>query len=203
MRYDRLIAAIGCALAVAAAAQADMIVLEGVDAATVTTGDLLDGTSILPATVAVAEIAGLQLTARSGGLDQVVNTTTSSLGINLDAGTDDTDAFDVGEILFLSFSKPVRINQVDFNGFDAGESFALTADGLPISITYDDLANKSSDVYDLSLELAAGTELSFAAGAGSVIGLDGIDITVIPEPATAGLLALGGIGLLAARRMKF
>lgn len=45
---------------------ADMIILEGLDTATETTGDLLDGTRNVGITVGVKEIAGLLITARSG-----------------------------------------------------------------------------------------------------------------------------------------
>ncbi len=203
MKYYTMMTIIGCAAASLSLARADMMVLEGVDASTVTTGDLIDGVAASPLTVGVAEITGLQLTARSGGADQTVNVTTSSLGINADGAGDDTDAFDSGELLYLSFSAPVRINQMDFNVFDAGESFMLQVAGQSaLAISYDDLDNKSSDIYSMSLEIPAGTEVQLSAGSGSVIGLDGIDLAVIPEPATAGLVALGGLAVLVVRRMQ-
>ena len=201
MKYYRHMMAIGCTLAAMASARADVMILEGLDAGTVTTGDLIDDVAAAPFSVAVAEISGLQLTAWSGGADQVVNTTSSSLGINTDAVSDDTDAFEAGELLYLSFSKQIRIDQIDFNVFDAGELFSVTVGGGPaLDITYDALANKSSDVFDLSLVVDADTQIALSAGAGSVIGLDGMDITVIPEPATVGLIGLGGLGLFMARK---
>lgn len=203
MKYWKQVVGMGCVMAATAGVRADMVVLEGVDSSTITTGDLIDGLSLTPATINVAEVPGLQLTAWTGGADQIINTTTSSLGINADGAGDDTDALDAGETLFLSFSQDVRINQIDFNVFDAGESLSLAVNGVtPFDIAYDDLDNKSSDVYSMSLEVPASAQIQFAAGAGSVIGLDGIDITVIPEPATTGLIALGGLGLLAARRIR-
>jgi hypothetical protein len=203
MKHYRRMMVTGMMMAAAATAGADMVKLEGVDSGTVTTGDLIDGVSSVPVTVSVAEISGLQLTAWSGGSDQVVNTTGTSLGINMDAVSDDTDAFEVGETLLFSFSQPIRINQIDFNGFEAGELFSVTVDGgSALDITYDALANKSSDIYDLSLEIGADTAIALTAGTGSVIGLDGIDIAVIPEPATVGLIALGGLSLYVARTKR-
>ena len=89
MTYCRRMMIIGWVLVAITSARADMIVLEGVDSATVTTGDLLDGAAAVPVPVSVAEVAGLQLTAWSGGAGQIINTTSSSLGINLDAVSDD------------------------------------------------------------------------------------------------------------------
>jgi len=203
MYYSKQLLLMVCLIATITGARADIIVLEGVDASTVTTGDLIDGVADSPLTVNVAEIAGLQLTARSGGADQTINVTTSSLGINADGAGDDTDAFENGELMYLSFSESVRINQMDFNLFDAGESFELQVAGQSaLVITYDELDNKSSDVYGMNLEIPAGTEIQFAAGAGSVIGLDGLDIAVIPEPSVISLLSVAGIGVLMIRRLK-
>jgi hypothetical protein len=204
MKDYRHMMVIGTMMAAAVTAGADMVKLEGIDSGTVTTGDLIDGVSSVPLTVSVAEISGLQLTAWSGGSDQVVNTTATSLGINKAAISDDTDALEAGEILLFSFSQPIRINQIDFNGFEDGESFSVSVDGgSALDITYAALANKSSDIYDLSLEIGADTEIALAAGMGSVIGLDGMDIEVIPEPATTGLLLVGGVSLLLIRKKRF
>ena len=189
-------------LTLVAGAGADLLIFEGVDTETITTGDLLDGISSSPVTNNVVEIPNLQLIAWTGGSDQTINTTTSSLGINLDGGSDDTDAFDVGEVLHLAFSKPVQMNLLDFNLFDAGESFTLrVGEESPMVISYDDLANKSSDTFIMNTGVPAYTDIQFFTTGSNVVGLDGMDISVIPEPASAALVILGGLGMLMARRV--
>lgn len=183
-------------------ASASYIVFEGVDSATVTTGDLLDGTDELGRTVEVAEISGLFISARSGASTQVLNATTGSFGINADGSGDDTDAFDSGESMILSFKKDIRINLLDFNLFDdVSESFSITVGGLDsFTIGYNDLSNKTSGWIATNLVVTAGTEIEFSTSSPTPIGLDGIDLDVIPEPAVAGLIGLVCIGVLVVRR---
>jgi hypothetical protein len=188
-------------LVLVAGAGADLLIFEGVDSETITTGDLLDGASIAPVTNHTVEIPSLELIAWTGGEDQTINTTTTSLGINLDGSGDDSDAFDDGEVLHLSFSEPVIMNTLDFNLFDAGESFNVQfgTESMYV-ISYDDLANKSSDTFAFNTEVPAYTDIQFFTTGSDVIGLDGIDVSVIPEPASAALVIIGGLSVLMARR---
>lgn len=182
-------------------ALAQMIFLEGVDAPTVTTGDLLDGTRDAGVTINVQEVGGLAISVRSGGTNQEVNATIESLGINSDDISDVTDAFEAGEKLILSFSRDIRINQFDFNRLGAGESFAVAVDGMaPIEITYEGLTHKGSGFFDTNLVVAANTEIEFFTTGASVIGLDGIDVTVL-EPShglTLSLVSSNGVSFVAA-----
>lgn len=167
-------------LMVAGMVQAQMILLKGVDLPTITTGDLLDGTRNMGTTTNVVEIAGLMVSARSGETNQQINVTSSSLGINFDAAGDLTDVFESGKKLILSFSRDIRINQFDFNRLGAGESFAVAVDGMaPIEITYEGLTNKASGFFNTDLVVAANTEIEFYTTGASVVGLDGIDVTVL------------------------
>jgi len=180
---------------------ADLMVLEGVDTSTITTGDLLDGIDHIGTSVPVVEIPGLFLTARSGGGTQIINATATSLGINTDGGGDDTDAFDAGESMVISFNKDIRVNLLDFNLFEEGDSFAIVVGGTnALSIAYNDLSNKLSDWYATSLVIAAGTEIEFTTSSPTPVGLDGIDLDVIPEPAVLGLIGLAGVSGLVVRR---
>ena len=166
-------------MAVVGAVQAQMIVLEGIDVATVTTGDLLDGADHTGRTNSVVEIAGLEIRARTGGSDQDINVTGASLGITIFGSGDDTDAFEVGEKMILSFNKDIQINRFDFNQFSTDESIMVSIDGIAFEITDSGLSNRSSDYLDTNLVVSADTEIEFFTTGSSVIGLDGLDVTVL------------------------
>ena len=181
---------------------ADTIVLDSSG-----TGALLDGIDLASvgtpaATVAVTEIPGLNITVEginSSFANPEVNVTGTSLGINPD-GDDDTDAFDSAgsESVTFSFDQAVTISQLDFTNFTAGEVFEFAG----ISITNADLSNGTTDVFDFAspLALAAGQSFTLTATAGT-IGIEGIHTTTaVPEPTSAVLLGLAGLGLCVRRR---
>lgn len=182
---------------------ADYMILEGVDSGTITTGDLLDGAGPLGVTVNVVEISDLVITVRSGSELMEINTTTTSFGINADGSTDVTDAFDSGEFLIFSFNKDIRINEVDFNLFDdVDEGFVIAVSGQePVVIGYSDLSNLKSDLYSASIIVPANTDIQFSTASETAIGLDGMELEVIPEPATCTLIALCGCSFLLIRRV--
>ncbi|MCF7817788.1 MAG: hypothetical protein K9M54_07885 [Kiritimatiellales bacterium] len=167
------------ALILAGGVQAQMIVLEGVGGETLTTGDLLDGAGYAGITTNVVEIPGLQITARSGAGDQNINVTVDSLGITIFNSGDDTDAFDPGEKLVVSFNKDIRINRLDFNQFTTNESIMVSIDGIGLEIHDLELSNRTSDYLDTNLFVTANTEIEFYTTGASVVGLDGIDVTVM------------------------
>lgn len=164
------------------------------------TGALLDGIEEAPATIAVIELDDLQLTVTSisGG---ELNVTSTSMGIN---GADDTDT-DVFESAFdqsvsFSFNQTVSITQLDFTHFDEDEIFNF--DGL--SISYEALANKSTDTYEFTTPytIAANTAFELSAKSGE-IGIEGMSLTVVPEPSyTAALLITFGTALMLNSRRR-
>ncbi len=177
---------------VASCAIAQMIVLEGVDGETLTTGDLLDDIDNTGITTNVVEIPGLEITARSGAADQDINVTVDSLGITIFNSGDDTDAFDEGEALILSFNKDIQIHRLDFNQFDVGESITVVIAGEEIEILYSELTHKGSDYLDTNLVVLADTEIEFYTVGSSTVGLDGIDITVLGSDPTLSLVFSNG-----------
>ena len=175
------------ALMTVGSVNAQMMVLEGVDSSTLTTGNLLDNTGSPGITTNVVEIAGLEISARSGETNQQINALVDSLGIDTDGPDDDSDRFEAGEKMILSFSRDIRINQFDLNHFDDGETFTVAVVGMPaIVIAYADLNNKSTDVFDTNLLVEAHTEMEFYTSGDGVVGIDGIDLTMI-EPSSEGV----------------
>ncbi|VGO18249.1 hypothetical protein [Pontiella sulfatireligans] len=181
----------------------EMIVFEGVDASTVTTGDLLEGVSNVWITNTVQEFSGLEMRARSGSGTQSLNANNDYFGINSDIAGEDSRAFDVGETMFLSFDQSVRIDRIDFNLFDSGETFTVKISGMDaVAIRWDDLSQQNQDYIDFAegLEVAANVKIEFYASSGS-IGIDSMNVEMIPEPAVMSFIGLTGFGLLVGRRL--
>ncbi len=168
----------GVIFVMASAVSAQMVFLEG-KSATLTTGDLLDGTDNTGITTNVVEIPGLEITARSGATNQDINVTSGSMGITIFNSGDDTDALEEGEKLILSFNKEIRINRLDFNQFSTGESITLSIGGDVTEIHDLDLSNRNSDYLDTNWVVSAYAEIEFFTTGTSTVGLDGIDITVL------------------------
>ncbi|VGO12133.1 hypothetical protein PDESU_00684 [Pontiella desulfatans] len=159
---------------------AEMVYFKGIDASTITTGDLLEGVRNLGITTNVQEIMGLLISARSGETNQQLNANNSYFGINDTLTTNDVaDAFDVGERMIISFSKDIQVNRLDFNQFTAGESITVSVAGDVFEIHDLELTHRGSDYLDTNLVVAAGAEIEFYTTGSSVVGLDGIDLTVL------------------------
>jgi hypothetical protein len=165
-----------------------------------TTGASLDETTETPTTISVSEIDSLLLTvnAISGG---PINVTATGMGIN-GAEDTDTDTFEsaFNQSVSLSFNQTVSITQLDFTNFDTDEVFSF--DGF--SISYESLSNKTTDIYDFATPyiIAANTAFELAAQSGS-IGIEGMTLTVVPEPSyTAALLITCGTALMLRGRRR-
>ena len=150
------------------------------------------------ATIAVPEINGLFITVHGITADGHLNTTATSLGIN---GTSDTDTSRFESIfnqsVTFSFSQDVSITQLDFTSFENGETF----DFADTSIANTDLTNGTTDTYDFStpLLITANSQFTLQATTGD-IGIEAMTLTVIPEPSSTALIALGGLALILRRR---
>ncbi len=157
----------------------EIVLKTGIDETT--TGNLLDGVGPVEVTTNVVEIDGLMIRAHSGSTNQQINANSSSLGINSDGSSDTADAFDAGEILVLSFSNRVRIRRIDFNRLSDGEGFLIDVPGRAgTEIVYDGLSNKTSGYFDADIVVLANTDIRFSSLGESVVGMDGIDLEVLP-----------------------
>lgn len=181
------------------ASQAASVRLDNVGTST---GDNLDEVSLVPTTVAVAEVPGLTLTVSAitgNGIGTDLNATTRSFGINSGDSGDDTDAFDAtfNESVTFSFNQAVLISQLDLVTFEDLDVFEFGS----TTINFSDLSNTVTDIYDFSspLTLAANEQFILRASSG-VVGIEGIELTVVPEPSSIALLGLGGLALILRRR---
>ena len=193
MKKTALMAILGLASTVLA----QTIILEGVDGSTTTTGDLIDEADEIGLTTNVVEIPGLLISVRSGGANQDVNSLTTSLGIDSDGSEDDSDMFEDGESMIVSFSKDIEITQFDFNNFSSGEVFNITIDGSGFGISWDDLTSQQSDYLNTNIIVSAGIEIGFSVGStNSIIGLDGITLNVVGGSGDPVLEILSSNGLV-------
>ena len=185
-------------------AQGEIVSFEGLASSETTTGETLDSFRDGGITTQVLEIDNLLISARSGGESQELNATggdEGSFGINTASISDETDAFESGEKLILSFDKDIQISRIDFNRLGSAETFSVAIAGQStIVVEYDDLAQKQFGWFDTSLMISANTEIEFYTTGTSVVGLDSITMQVIPEPAVLGLVLLVGSGAIALRR---
>jgi len=170
------------------------------------TGDNLDGISNTPTLVAVAEIAGLSVTASTGVATETLNSLSTSFGVDTDGSGDDSDRTEGSESFTFVFNKAVTISQIDFIGLDSSATFVLDVGSTTINISEGDLSNASSDIYTPTggdattlSNITAGTSIGFSVSSG-VVGLQGISLNVVPQPASLALLGLGGLMLVTGRR---
>lgn len=161
-------------------------------------GVIYDGNSSVTETVVDQISAEMVVTSNNGNL----NSNSSSFGI----GDDSIDG--VGEILMISFDKDVMVNIVDFSAIGAD-----VTDGANIKIgmlsgvdLYTGQAdfNGVTDRYTPSspLLLSAGESITITGSdAGSKFGLQSINVSIVPEPSTLGMLCLSGLFLLRRNRI--
>lgn len=153
--------------------------------------------------LAVPEIPGLNIMVvaiasdgtGSGTLD--LNSTAGSFGINsLGTTDDDASSFDaaLNETVTFSFDQDVEITQIDFLSFGSTETFNFAGQ----VINEGDLAS-SVFTFSAPLEITAGTSFTLEATAGT-IGIESIEVTVVPEPSSFALLGLAGLVTMLRRR---
>ena len=109
------------------------------------------------------------------------------------------------EALEISFNQDIFIEQIDFDGLDADESFSVGVVNIVSSETdFNDIFDFTDGGTSDGLFLSA-DETTFlrASGAGASVGLDAITVRVagVPEPSSLlGLLGLAGLFAVKRRR---
>jgi hypothetical protein len=130
--------------------------------------------------------------------DGAMNRTTSGFGINAVSGSDDTDAFDIGEWITITFNQAVTITNVTVSSWSAGVDEGQVKIGGSTEYT---ISATGSHVLDDALSM--GTVLRIESTAGTFSNgwsLDSLSVGVVPEPATFALLGLGGVMAWVLRR---
>jgi len=145
-----------------------------------------------------------------------LNSTSQSLGIN-SIGSDSTSRFDAdfSEFVEFRFDRQIRIGQLDFTSFSAEEAFRIAG----FDIAYDDLANKSTDIFLFSspLTIPPNVPLQLQATAGQ-IGIEAWDLefspaatpdpdpnpgqATVPEPSSLALMAGLCVGIGCGTRQR-
>ncbi len=135
-----------------------------------------------------------------GASDPFTFTMAASAGDDMDIQGDGVDVsgagFGAGETLTFIFGSDVVLTELDFDSIGAGEFAAVSIAGT--GFTFGDTPG---DSHAISQGLSAGSSLvfQFAAANPASYNLQGIGLSVVPEPSScalaAGALALGLIGL--------
>ena len=112
---------------------------------------------------------------------------------------------DLEEVLEISFNQDIFIEQIDFDGLDADESFSVGVVNIVSSETdFNDIFDFTDGGTSDGLFLSADETIFLrASGAGASVGLDAITVRVagVPEPSSLlGLLGLAGLFAVKRRR---
>lgn len=126
------------------------------------------------------------------------NSTFSMIG----GGTEASD-FNVGESLIFSFDQDVVFTEIELESVVATDTFTVSVDGISLLATTGDDSFLDSLGGLAGLTIAAGSEITFAAG-GDIVDssfrIETFTVDVIPEPSSLALLALGGLMMAKRRR---
>ena len=166
----------------------------------ISTGDNLDNLVTSGVQVPVAEISGLNLTATFGALTGTVdylNAIGDQLGVNSDLVDEGTSYFDTGEWLAVSFDADINVTRFKFANFTVGDSVRITWNTTILTLEDSDLTVFNDYVVDWDVSAldtirfdALGKSAATSTGG---FGIEEVDLSVVPEPATLAMFGLGGV----------
>ncbi len=180
------------------------------DSAVGHTGHGLDELATTGTQIPVSEISGLTLTAMfgvdgsNGEIVEYLNSTGSRLGINSDLADEGSSYFDTGEWLGFSFDKDVNVTRFKFTDFTSGDSVKISWGTTVLTLVDGDLTDFNE--YMVDWDVGSNETIRFDAlgksGATTTggFGLEKMDLTVVPEPATFALVGIGGALAFLVRR---
>jgi len=143
----------------------------------------------------------------SGSINAIgVNSSSTPVNANNDAAN-----FDPGEAWIVYFDTDVNLNIIDLSSLNADAQMTVSSPAFTSIIINDD--GGSDDTFSLGdVFVSAGTLITFANSSATSTGTEGADshdfriseleVTVVPEPATIGMLGLGAIVALLSRRFR-
>lgn len=154
---------------------------------------------------------GTDLTMTVAAQGGTLKALSNDFGIEGVSGTNDQlDGTD--EIITLTFSKAVDFISIDLAGVggDTADGATLTVGSQLVGNLYTDhppspVFNGTTDVYTpiVPIRLNVGDSIVLTgASATSVYELEGITVSVIPEPMAVSLMGIGGMLVLVARRLR-
>jgi hypothetical protein len=153
----------------------------------------------------------LEMTFLAGGTGgaETFNKTTSGFGINNSESGDDTDAFDDGEFMTISFNSAGTFQSIEFDRLGSGtdDTGDLSFDGGAV-FNFDGDSNNPLAINTIFstnqiITLEHTGDLSPDSGTNTRgFGLEKITVNVVPEPATIAMLGLGGLIALLINRFS-
>ena len=170
------------------------------------TGDLLDGNSSGTFAVPEATAAGTSLNITIGGVSAggFIDAAGSTTGVNTSEAGTDTTFFNVNESATFFFDQDVELLLGDFNNLSGTEFLSITTSNGGNFTINDGNTNVVDNDFDFgTFSLPAGQTFTIAGGSGAA-GIENLSINVVPaavpEPSSAALLGLLGLGVIARRR---
>lgn len=164
-------------------------------------------------TITTVEIVGWDGTLASAGAGHQMNSTTAnSLGVNSattppNAASDARD-FDPGEAWIFKFDKDVRLNLFNMSSVDTVTELTISSSAFASNMVFgDDSAGDDYDLGDILVPAGTAIKLQNTSAESTVddshdFRITSLTVTVIPEPASLGLIGACAVGAFMIRRFR-
>lgn len=158
----------------------------------------MDGTTnVVMETVDIIGQDGSKASEGKGHLTNIYGAL-NTLGIN-DANVTGTEYshFDSNEGWVFKFSTDVNLVGINFSSLDAGDEMTMSSSAFSDFVFEDSNAHSLSNVF-----VSAGTSITIqnTGSAGTIVRINDLTVTAVPEPATLGLFLSSAVGIALVRR---